>query len=351
MEEADYNFSELIHNESFKRWVDGNASPQEKQYWDKWVMKSPETRALAIRAQEHIAGFTIEPSSQPSQDEAWNHVKEKMDADRSYVSSISQNTGLQWVYRVAAVFLLIAFTGLAISYITDGRVDNPEKNQMVRHEVVTDYGEQKSINLSDGSEIMLNAHSSLVYTIDPADSNAVEVFLDGEAHFSVAKRKDPTDAAFRVKTSSGLVKVMGTQFAVSTRNQDTQVVLEEGKVSLSPLNRNEETIMEPGQLASFNANSDRVHKEFVNTEVYTSWRTPMLVFDQTPLTDLIDRLENTFGVKVVVRKPDLYKREISGSIDNSDLEVITDALSNTLNTPIEVTDNAVYVGEKLSNKN
>lgn len=351
MEEADYNFFELIHNESFKRWVEGNASSEEKRYWDKWIMRSPENRTLAIRAQEHIAGFTIEPFSQPAQEEAWSRLESKMDTNRSYyVSSISQNRGLQWVYRIAAVFLLAALTGLAISFITDGQVDNSEMNQIVRNEVVTDYGEQKAINLSDGSQITLNAHSNLTYTVDPADSNAVEVFLDGEAHFSIAKRKDPRDASFRVKTSSGLVKVMGTQFVVSTRNQGTQVVLEEGEVALSLSNQVEETILKPGQLAAFNFNSDTVHTEFVNTEVYTSWRTPMLVFDQTPLADLINRLENTFGVKVVVREPDLYEREISGSIDNSSLEVITNALSNTLDTSIEVTNTAVYVGKKFSSE-
>lgn len=349
MKEANYSFSELIRNESFRRWVQGNASEQEKVYWDKWVMRNPENRALATRAQKEITGFSIRPSPQPDQNEAWRRLQNKMNTGRSYdMSGRSRSTGLQWVYRVAAVFLLAALTGLAISFITDDQVNNSEKNQMVRNEIVTDYGERKTISLSDGSEIILNAHSNLVYTTDPTDPNAVEVFLDGEAYFSIAKRENPKDSAFKVKTSSGLVMVMGTQFVVSTRNRDTQVILEEGKVSLTPANRNNETILEPGQLAEFNSNSDTIHTKYVNAKTYISWTTQTLVFDQTPLVDVVDRLENTYGVKVVVRDTDLYERKISGSVDNTSLGVITSALSNTLDTPIEVSDRVVYIGRKYS---
>nr|WP_286669015.1 FecR domain-containing protein [Fodinibius salicampi] len=220
-----------------------------------------------------------------------------------------------------------------------------QEDQLVRKEVITKYGERKTIKLNDGSSIILNAHSNLVYSVDPGDSNAVEVFLDGEAHFSVEKRGNPEDSPFKVRTSGGYVKVMGTEFVVSTRNQDTQVVLEEGSVALTPMNsgNREMTIMKPGELAEFNADSKSIKTRLVNTDVYSSWTTYQLVFDKTPLDEVMDRLENTFGVKVVVRQADLYERTISGAIDNSSLEVITSALSNTLDTPIIVKDDAVYV--------
>lgn len=345
MKEANYNFDELIHDESFRRWVYGRASDQEKSYWDQWITKNPENRAMAIRAQQHIAGFSIEPSSQPAEGEAWSRVKDRMDRDKDYVGR-SPKKSLRWGFRVAAVFLLAALTGLAITFITDNDGNEVQEDQIVRNEVVTDYGERKTINLSDGSQITLNAHSNMVYTVDPADSNAVEVFLDGEAHFSVAERKKSDDTPFRVRTSAGYVKVMGTKFVVSTWSRDTQVVLEEGEVALTPSSQTEETILRPGQLAEFNSESDTISPSFVNSEVYTSWTTYTLVFDKTPFKDVIARLENTYGVKVVVREPDLYEREISGSVDNTGLDVITSALSNTLDKPIEVTDGVVYIGSE-----
>lgn len=356
LKEANYSVDELIANESFRRWVQGTASDQEKSYWDAWVSGDAKNRSSAIRAQQKITGLTIQPSSQPDQREAWDRLQSQMrtEGDRAYggtISGRSRTKGLQWMYRAAAVFLLVALTGLAVRFFADTQPEQDKADQMVRNEVVTDYGERKTVTLSDGSEIMLNAHSSLVYTMDTSEPNAVEVFLDGEAHFSVAKREQATHAAFRVKTSSGTVKVMGTQFVVSTRNRDTRVVLEEGEVALVPANQDKETIMQPGQLAEFSSESNTIRTRVVNPEVYTSWTTYTLVFDKTSLSDVIARLENTYGVKVVVRDTDLYERNISGSVDNTSLDVITSALSNTLDTPIEVVGRAVYIGEEYPNRN
>ncbi len=348
MKETDYSFEELIHSESFQNWVKGQAGPEEKKYWDDWVAKASENRLLAMRAQKKVTGFSIKPISNPNRAKVWRniqkHIPEKGDHNLKSKNSSSSNGRLQWFFRAAAVFFLVASTALAIHFMYEPAPEKQE-DQLVRKEVVTKYGERKTIKLNDGSSIILNAHSNLVYTVDPGDSNAIEVFLDGEAHFSVEKRENPGDTPFKVRTSGGYVKVMGTEFVVSTRNQDTQVVLEEGSVALTPMNSDnrETTIMRPGELAEFNADSKSIKTRLVNTEVYSSWTTYQLVFDKTPLAEVMDRLENTFGIKVVVRQPDLYERTISGAIDNSSLEVITSALSNTLDTPIIVKDDAVYV--------
>ena len=350
MKEDNYSFEDLTRSRSFRRWADGTASRQERRFWDEWIQKSASNRALAKRAQKQITGFSIKPSSRASQLKAWNVLQAQMDRDPGFytkgVSPASRNDRMKWIFRAAAGFLLIVMTGLFISLIVREQAEETQHTQIVRNEVATDYGERKTIGLSDGSKIILNAHSSLVYTVDPADPQAIEVTLDGEALFSIAERKSPDDAAFRVKTSGGLVKVMGTRFVVSTRNSRTRVVLEEGKVALSPLDGDREVILSPGELAEFDSGTDTVRTRFVNPEVYTSWSAYTLVFDRTPFTDVIERLEATFGVKVVVREPRLYDRKITGSIDNSSLEVITSALSNTLDVAIRVTDKTVYVGGK-----
>lgn len=354
MKEADYNFDELIHNASFRRWTYGNPTRQERHYWDKWVMESPQNRILAKRAQQHITGFSIKPSSYAAQDKAWNRIRLQLDDDRGYRESYRTDTfpigRSHWVYKAVAIFLLTSLTGLAISFIMTDQAEQIEESQIVRNEIQTEYGERKTIHLSDGSEIVLNANTHLSYTADRANPSAVEVFLDGEAYFSVAERKEPGDIAFKVRTEKGLVQVMGTKFVVSTRDENTQIVLEEGEVSVDPLNENKAVVLKPGQLAEIKSDSDTIQTTDVNPQVYTSWTTYTLVFDETPFADVIARLENTFGVKVVVRNPDLYDRKLSGAIDNSSLKVITSALSNTLDTPIHVTDKEVYVGKNQSDK-
>src|SRR5699024_9082032 len=101
---------------------------QEKSYWDQWVMSDAENRALALRAQQKIVGLTIQPSSQPDQNEAWDRLEYMMKAKGDRASDItisgrSTGMGLRWMYRIAAVFLLAALTGLAVSFMTEDQTD------------------------------------------------------------------------------------------------------------------------------------------------------------------------------------------------------------------------------------
>ena len=66
----------------------------------------------------------------------------------------------------------------------------------------------------------------------------MDIELEGEAYFSVVSRGhgkfDSEEDIFRVVTKDGSVTVLGTSFAVSSRNEKTVVVLEEGEVFVQP---------------------------------------------------------------------------------------------------------------------
>jgi len=69
----------------------------------------------------------------------------------------------------------------------------------------SDFGEHKTIALLDGSEVILNAKSTLKYDEKNWKNNR-EVFLKGEAFFKVQK-----GSTFNVTTGNGTVSVLGTQ--------------------------------------------------------------------------------------------------------------------------------------------
>ena len=98
--------------------------------------------------------------------------------------------------------------------------------------VATQYGETQEFTLPDGTEVFLNANSTLRYS---ADETPREVWLEGEAYFQVVKQKNGlTKRAddFRVHTQNLTVRVLGTRFVVDSRKE--QVVLDEGKVEVQP---------------------------------------------------------------------------------------------------------------------
>lgn len=348
-----YNFSkqELIENPSFRNWVEGRSSERERKFWDQWIMEDPANRILAMRVQEETEGFALNPAGDTSTDEAWNRIQSHLDRDH--------NTGrenvlpykrfktkkLTWTVRIAASFLLIIFSGYLITYLYQPSENNVTEE--LTEEITTHYGEQKTVRLSDGSEIILNGHSSMRYSASSDNPTAVDLFLEGEAYFSISKRKNPGDSHFQVRTEDGLIKVLGTQFVVSTHNGQTRVALKEGRVAINPFHLNGETILQPGQLGEFSNESNLVKTESVNMELYTSWIYGRLYFEKASIERVADRLKNIFGVDVVVRDSSLYNYKISGSIETTTLEIITSALSQMLNTPIYLSDSekVIYVGD------
>lgn len=351
MSASKYSLDELIQHPSFRRWIQGEASKQERVFWDRWVMKDPDNRRLAMEAQEEIEGFMIKPVGETSTDDMWRDIRTKLDKGpkaRVHNLPFHNDSGidrLAWIYRIAAGILLLV---TCIFLVTQFYQAQPEGSaDIVKREVTTDYGEKKAIKLSDGSEIILNGYTNIVYTIDRNDPTAIDLFLEGEAYFSVSKRKNPGDAPFQVRTEEGLVKVLGTQLVVSTRNNNTSVVLKEGSVSVNPFHLDSETILEPGQLGEFSSRSDSVKTKFVNLQVYTSWLQGQLHFEKASLREVAERMEETFGVKVVIRDSTLYKHEVSGAIEGSELEVITSALSEMLDVSIQKSDSGkiIYLGD------
>jgi ferric-dicitrate binding protein FerR (iron transport regulator) len=342
-----YTLEELLKNDSFRKWVNGEANDEEKVYWDNWVKASSQNRTLAQKAQRRIAGLSIESREEIDVGKGWKDIEasleEKPTLHKVEATPGPRNQGLAWIWRVAAALLIAGITGLSVYYYQEK--EPVKQEQVVQHEVKTQYGERKTISLSDGSQITLNAHSTLIYKTRNIDNFDIEVYLEGEAYFSVSDRKENKASPFRVRTAAGQIQVLGTEFVVSARNSRTRVILKEGSVAVDPIKPQQQVLLKPGEMAEFDSSWDAVRTKLVNPEVYTSWRSRVLVFDETPLAEVVDRLEYTFGVNVIVREPDLFKQKITGSIENEGLEVITSALARTLDTSVEITQDTVYLGE------
>jgi len=351
-----YTLEELLENQSFRRWAKGRANEEEKVYWDDWVMNRKENRKTARTALATLSGFSLDSLTSSDARQAWGRFHERLDQECGTINKrirgdeSSRISGRKWIYRVAAGILVILSTGLTIYF---GYPTLQNQAQMasypVEQEINTDYGERKNIKMTDGSVIILNANSALVYSNDPLHPTNIEVYLQGEAFFSVTHRESPDEYPFRVHTEDGTVRVLGTEFAVSTRDDKTRVVLEEGSVEVNPADRTGDNpgraVLEPSQMAEFDSQSETLIIKPVNAKVYTSWKTRKLVFDRTPLAEVLKRIEYTFGVDVKVKNSSLYEQTLSGTIENTEMSVILPTLSKVISAPVKVQGTTVYVGK------
>ncbi|HBL76770.1 MAG: hypothetical protein A2W90_23335 [Bacteroidetes bacterium GWF2_42_66] len=196
------------------------------------------------------------------------------------------------------------------------------------NQLIVPYGKRSFITLSEGTKVWLNSGSKLIFP--PAFKGKTrEVILEGEALFDVTEDKEKP---FFVKTDVFKLKVYGTKFNVQAYNQDEdyQVVLVEGKVSMNPNAslQSKEVFLTPNQKASINRGVNEFEIVTVeNTDVYTAWVDGYLTFTNEEVTSLLKRVSRYYNVEMVAEFNRNVER-IYGKLDmKDDLERVLDGIA------------------------
>jgi transmembrane sensor len=200
-------------------------------------------------------------------------------------------------------------------------------------QVATAYGQTRTVQLPDGSSVTLNGHSTLRYPTAWVAGKPREVWLDGEAYFSVQHKTD--NQHFLVHTTAGFnVEVLGTKFTVSRRRDQGRVVLLSGKVRVSFDDRQHpDVLLKPGELVETReikpAQPIVTAYRTVHTAPYSSWKDAELILDETSIAELATRIQDTYGLEVVVATPELNQRKVTGTVPVRDLDVLLQSLEET----------------------
>lgn len=192
----------------------------------------------------------------------------------------------------------------------------------------TDYGQTLSFGLPDGSQVTLNANSSLRIPRFGFGEASREVFLRGEAEFEV--KHTHNNARFIVKTPRALdVVVLGTRFSVFARQRGTRVVLTQGKVDLvyKAATQPQHKTMKPGELATLNPRGQVAISPLKNPLEQTAWKDHRFVFSATPLAEIALMVKEVFGVDVLIPETTLAQMTVSGSFTAHDAEELIETLA------------------------
>ncbi len=151
----------------------------------------------------------------------------------------------------------------------------------------TTFGEQKTIALLDGSEVVLSAKSEISYTKKDWQNNR-ELYLNGEAFFKVKK-----GSTFTVITKNGSVKVLGTEFNVNSKKDFFEVVCYTGKVKVS--SKKETFLLKPTE--SIRKIKNKKTQIFTVTQPKPTWLNGVNTYKSTPLKYVLSDLEKQFNIK------------------------------------------------------
>lgn len=186
-------------------------------------------------------------------------------------------------------------------------------------------GQQRSITLTDGSQVVLDAESVLRVRYDDHVRNLV--LEKGQAQFKVAHN---AQRPFIVRAADGAVRAIGTEFQVRVDGKAVTVTLLEGKVSVDVpggiLRPARSETLVAGQQVRFNARKDEIDKHPADLEVAKSWTHGELVFKRWPLDALVAEMNRHADTKVVIEDPSLRTLRVNGRFHAGDQQSLILAL-------------------------
>lgn len=186
-----------------------------------------------------------------------------------------------------------------------------------------------TIILSDGTKVMLNANSKLIYPVT-FNKNKREVEIDGEGYFEVAKSNIP----FIVKVKGVDIKVYGTKFNVNSYGTNNiETVLISGSIGVRLANN--EQVLKPNQLYNLNTLNEESKLQNIDAKAYISWIDGTIKSYNSSLWELITKLSNWYGVSFDFFDKHKKDLDITASFDmQQTIESVIQAIEFSLKVKI-----------------
>lgn len=319
--------------------LEGELPKREERELASWISESDANEQYYTSIKNRWEAAIDDMSRIAQTENEWSRFLSRIKKD--YQSNIFRySSDAQILYRFAAILILGIVLGALV-------MNRSLKQGPV---FITSFAPNGSISqmvLADSSIVYLNAGSEIRYS-PIAGNNSREVFLKGEAWFSVTKNaKKP----FVVHTPYYDVNVRGTRFNVKAYEDDADVstTLEEGAVEITSSEKfklAKKILLQPGQQLVLNKDSRNLMVKKVDTRLFTSWKENKLVFINMNLKELIVMLERKYGVDIEVSDKSLLDYHYDGTIKNETILEVLNLLKETLPIKYKIEDQIILITKK-----
>lgn len=176
-----------------------------------------------------------------------------------------------------------------------------QTNKTIR--IVTPYGGQYNLVLSDGSKVWLNAGSEISYQTDFAKKNRT-IDLKGEAYFEVQKNKN---LPFIVRSREQEIRVLGTEFNINAYSNEKIIKTTLKGGSLRVTANKQQTVLKPNQQAQFNTGSNALATKSVDADAAIAWKEGIIDLHGMSLQECMRNISRWYDVEIVYQNdiPDI----------------------------------------------
>jgi ferric-dicitrate binding protein FerR (iron transport regulator) len=212
--------------------------------------------------------------------------------------------------------------------------------EAVYNTMTTPKGRQYHMALPDGTEVWLNAASSIYFpTVFSGKERAVTI--TGEAYFEVAH--DPRHP-FTVTAGKTTIEVLGTHFNVMAYDNEAEMktTLVEGSVKISDEGRT--AVLRPGEELQLNAQQFKVIRD-ADVEAAIAWKNGWFVFKDAGVETVMKQLERWYNISVKYEGR-IPEKQLNGKVSrNASLSELMEMLSFYDDMKCSIEGNTVIIGQ------
>lgn len=336
-----YTYSTLqdfLQDDSFVRWVlfsDNNV------LWESFLLNNPDKEVLFTQAQNLIINIKNSQDwnvENLDKSKIWNRIQVSMDSiiqeevpnanqRKNYFKNFTTKK-LVWSVCTFVIFIgcFIWISGNTKSYpsYNDLVVNSENPNQRIQK--INNSDVPQLIKLEDGSTILLRKNSRISYPTH-FNNKEREVILSGEAFFKIAKNPSKP---FYVYAKGSVTKVLGTSFDIKANDDDEKVIVNvfTGRVSVySNAFKNdndpekEGVVLLPNQQVVLDLKKISLTRKLVEEphKVFPLKSDDQLHFDEVPVSMILKKIEELYGLQFVYNEEQLAKCVITTTLTDEPL--------------------------------
>ena len=267
------------------------------------------------------------------QNETLSNIQEQLNLGNA---SETKRFPLGWISWLAASVLLVL--GIYFTYNFGSKQEVSIVKQIERKgaeniiEFINIQPRVVRYQLPDGSLVWMHTKSAIRYPKE-FDQDKRLVTFTGEGFFDITKDKS---RPFSIQSGEMVIKVLGTSFNVKAPSEQKifQISVVTGRVEVSAPDKEQKkqlVVLTPKQEAFFETGTKRLVFSAIPQQTKKEIYEPItVVFDQTPLNQVVEQLEKRFDIKIKLANPGLSSCRVSGDFEKQPLPGIMEMLCTTL---------------------
>ena len=201
-------------------------------------------------------------------------------------------------------------------------------------------GKLSKITLADGTQVTLNAGSTLKYP-NKFRGALREVRLEGEGFFDVTKR---TDQPFVVRTEKLHIQVLGTSFNIRSYKEDTrmEVSVVTGKVAVDSNEKGQSLLLTPQQKASYTVATGKLEKGECDSTDEIAWQSGILNFRNNSMKEVARVLERKFDIEIQLDAK-MENCNVYAQIGNEPVDLTLKALTRLMDAKLKKVNDTYHI--------